>query len=134
LSEAADLVFRRHRAFLPRRGRPGAAVIHQHQALSFLILERQRQPPIDLRDLAGMAAGLLQPVAPVAEAGLAGDAQSGARDAVGAAPLGGGRKIEEGEVGAGIGLAVGVEQMVGADVVLVDGLLDQPHAEQSGIE
>ncbi len=45
-----------------------------------------------------------------------------------------GRKIEEGEIGAGIGLSVGVEQMIGADVVLVDGLLDQPHAEQAGIK
>ena len=47
---------------------------------------------------------------------------------------GGGRKIEEGEIGAGIGFAVGVEQMIGADVVLVDGLLDQPHAEQAGVK
>ena len=51
-----------------------------------------------------------------------------------AAPLGRGRKIEEREVGAGIGFAVGIEQMIGADVVLVDGLLDQPHAEQAGVE
>ena len=80
------------------------------------------------------AAGLLQAIAPVAKAVFAGDAQAGARNRVGAAPLGRGRKIEEGEVGAGVGLAVGVEQMVGADVVLVDGLLDQPHAEQAGVE
>ena len=85
-------------------------------------------------DVAGHAAGLLQPVAPKAKAFLAGDAQAGARNAVGAAPLGRGRKIEEGEIGAGIGLAVGVEQMIGADVVLVDGLLDQPHAEQAGVK
>jgi hypothetical protein len=45
-----------------------------------------------------------------------------------------GREIEEGEIGAGIGFAVGVEQVIGADVVLVDGLLDQPHAEQPGVK
>jgi hypothetical protein len=133
-AEAADLVLRRHRTFGPGRSRPGAAVIDQHQTLALLILERQRQPTVDFSDLAGMAAGLLQPIPPVAEAFFAGDAQSGARDAVAAAPLRGSRKIEEGEVGAGIGLAVGVEQMVGADIVLVDSLLDQPHPEQTGVE
>jgi hypothetical protein len=81
-----------------------------------------------------VAARLLQAVAPVTETFLAGDAQSRARDAVAPAPLRRRRKIEESEVGAGIGLSVGVEQMVGADVVLVDGLLDQPHAEQAGIK
>jgi hypothetical protein len=28
----------------------------------------------------------------------------------------------------------GAEQVIGADVVLVHGLLDQPHAEQSGVK
>ena len=81
-----------------------------------------------------MAAGLLQPIPPEAQRFFAGDAQAGAGNAVGPAPLGGGRKIEEGKIGAGIGLRIRVKQMVGADVVLVDGLLDQPHAEQAGIK
>ena len=34
----------------------------------------------------------------------------------------------------GLASAVGVEQVIGADVVLVDGLLDQPQAERCGIE
>ena len=133
-TEAADLVFRRHRAALPRRRRSRAAVVDQHQPLALAVLERQRQPAVDLDDIAGHAAGLLQAIAPVAETCFAGDAQAGARNRVGAAPLRGRREIEEGEVGAGIGLAVGVEQMIGADVVLVDGLLDQPHAEQAGVK
>ena len=29
---------------------------------------------------------------------------------------------------------VGIEQVIGADVVLVDGLLHQPHAERAGVE
>jgi hypothetical protein len=81
-----------------------------------------------------VAAGLPEAITPVAETFLAGNAQPGARDAVGSAPLGCGRKIEERQIGAGIGLSVGVEQMIGADIVLIDGLLDQPHAEQAGIK
>ena len=104
------------------------------QPLAFAVFERQRQPAVDFGDLAGVAARLLQTVPPVAEAFFAGDAQSGARNAVAAAPLRCCRKIEECEVGAGIGVSVGVEQMIGADVVLIDGLLDQPHAEQAGIK
>ena len=133
-AEAANLMLRRHRALLPRRSRARAAVIDQHQPLAFPVLERQRQPAVDFDDVAGMAARLPQAIAPEAQAFFAGDAQAGAGNAVAAAPLGGGRKIEEGQVGAGIGLAVGVEQMIGADVVLVDGLLDQPHAEHAGIK
>src|SRR4051812_25270523 len=41
---------------------------------------------------------------------------------------------KEGQVGPGMSLRVGVEQMVGAWIVLVDALLDQPHAEHAGIE
>ena len=44
------------------------------------------------------------------------------------------RPVEEGQVGAGRRHAVGVEQVVGADVVLVDGLLHQPHAQRVGVE
>ncbi len=113
---------------------PAPPVVDQHQTLALAVLERQGQPAVDLDQLAGHAAGLLQPVPPVSQAVLAGDAQAGAGNAVGPAPLGRGGKIEEGEIGAGTGVSVGIEQMIGADVVLVDGLLDQPHAEQPGIE
>ncbi len=46
-AEAADLVLGRHRTALPRRGRPRAAVVDQHQALAFAVLERQGQPAVD---------------------------------------------------------------------------------------
>jgi hypothetical protein len=81
-----------------------------------------------------MVACRLQAVVPKLEAVVAGNAQAGARDAVGAAALGRRWKIEEGKVCAGIGFAVGIEQMVCTDVILVDGLLHQPHAQQAGIE
>ena len=102
--------------------------------MAFAIFKRQRQPAADLGDIAGVAARLLQAIPPIAKTFLAGDAQGGARNTVAAAPLRRGRKIEERKIGAGIGLRVGVEQVIGADVVLVDGLLDQPHAEQAGIK
>jgi len=95
--------------------------------LAFSVFERQRRP-VDLGHFADMKACLLQPVAPIVQAVLAGDAQAGARDAVGSAALGRDRKIDEGEIGAGTTFAVGVEQVVCADVILVDGLLHQPHA------
>ena len=102
--------------------------------MTFAVFERQRQAAVDLGYLADVATRLPQAVAPEPEAALAGDAQPGARDAVGSAALGRRRKIEEGEICAGTAFAVGVEQMIGADVILVDGLLHQPHAQQAGVE
>ena len=119
---------------VPRRGGARAAIVDQHQALALAVLERQRQAAVDLDDIAGHAAGLFQAIPPVAEGLFARDAQAGARDRIGSAPLGGCREIEEGEIGAGIGFAVGIEQVIGADVVLVDGLFHQPHAEQAGVK
>ena len=127
-------MLRRHRAALPRRGCADAAVIHQHQPLAFAVFKGKRQPSVDFADIAAVSAGLLQAIAPVPQTFLAGDAQAGAGNAVGSTPFRRGRKIEESEVGAGIGFAVGIEQMIGADVVLIDGLLDQPHAEQAGVK
>ena len=124
----------RHRALLPRRGWPRAAVIDQHQPLAFAVFKRQRQPAVNFGNLAQLTARLLQAIAPITETFFAGDAQPGAGNAVGSTPLRRCRKVEEGEIGAGIGVSVGVEQMVGADVVLIDGLLDQPHPEQAGIK
>jgi hypothetical protein len=119
---------------VPRAAVPRTAVVDQHKALPLAILERQGQPAVDLDHLAGHAARLLQAIPPEPQRLFAGDAQAGARDRVGSTPFGGGRKIEEGEVRARVGFAVGVEQMVGRDVVLIDRLLDQPHAEQAGVK
>ena len=44
------------------------------------------------------------------------------------------RVLEEGQVGSGGALLVGVEQVVDGRVVLVDGLLDQPQAQDAGVE
>ena len=44
------------------------------------------------------------------------------------------RVLEEGQVGAGVPLLVRVEEVVDGRVVLVDRLLDQPQAENAGVE
>src|SRR5690242_3829433 len=51
-----------------------------------------------------------------------------------AAALAGDRPVEEGDVGAGARVAIGVEQVIRAGVVLVDRLLDQAQAERAGVE
>ena len=42
--------------------------------------------------------------------------------------------LEEGQVGAGVPLLVGEEEVVDGRVVLVDGFLDQPQAHHAGVE
>ena len=44
------------------------------------------------------------------------------------------RPVEESQIAAGRGFAVGIEQVIGGDVVLIDRLLHEAHAEQAGIE
>jgi hypothetical protein len=39
------------------------------------------------------------------------------------------RKVEKGDVAAGRSHPVGIKQVIGGNVVLIDGLLDQPQAE-----
>ena len=73
--------------------------------------------------LAGDNAGLLQPLAPIPEARFARDAQPGARNRVGPAPLGRGRKIEEGEVRPGVGFAVGLINGIGIALLRVQPLV-----------
>src|SRR6476620_2562964 len=111
-------MLRRYRTSFPWRRLSLTAVVDQHQPLALIVLERQRQPSVDFDDLAGDDARLFQAVAPISQALFTGNAQAGARNRVGPAALGSCGKIEEGEIGAGIGFAVGVEQMIGADIVL----------------
>jgi hypothetical protein len=76
-----------------------------------------------------------QPAAPPFQAGGAVHAQTGAGDALPAALLTRGvGPVEEGQIAAGAGQPVGIEEMIGADVVLVDGALDQAHAQGVGVE
>jgi hypothetical protein len=104
----------------------GAAVVDQRQALAFRILEQDRGAAVARLDAAMLYACAGQPLRPPVETVRAGDAERGADDRIGAAALGRGRPVEEGQVGARRAEAVGVEEMIGGDIVLIDGLLDQP--------
>src|SRR5690606_37781300 len=62
------------------------------------------------------------------------DAERGAHDRMGAALFGGGRPVEKGDVGTRRGFAVAIKEVIGGGIVLVDGALDQPQAEDFGIK
>ncbi len=133
-AEALDLVFGRNRAPFPRMGRRAGIVHGQAEALAFDVLEIERGAARDVADLAGLDLDVGKAVPPPFERGEAGDAKARAGNAVRAAPLVADRPVEEGEVRAGRGKAVGIEEVVGAGVVLVDGLLDEAQAERLRVE
>ena len=56
--EPADLMLRRHRAFLPRMRFALAAVVDERQPLAFRILEIEREAAVALPDFADLHAGL----------------------------------------------------------------------------
>src|SRR5690606_30545311 len=71
---------------------------------------------------------------PVPQARFARDAKTGAGDAAAAATLARHRPVEEGDVVARAADLVGVEEVVGADVVLVHASLHQAHAKDLRVE
>ena len=133
-SQTADLLLGRHRTFRVRVRRAFAAVIDQRQALAFRVLEVERQAAVALGDVADGDAGDFEPFMPPAQIRRAGDAHAAAGDGVVAALLARRRKIEKGDVAAGRGHAVGIKQVIGGNIILVDGLLDQAQAEQLGVK
>jgi hypothetical protein len=72
---------------------------------------------------------ILEAFHPPLQRGLTADAQPGANNTVGASLLRDSRPVEESQVCAGTPLPVGIEEMIGGDVVLVDGLFHQAHPE-----
>ena len=123
-----------NRALRPGMRFARAAVVDEAQALALRVLEIERQAAVALGDLAVLDAMLVEMRAPPVERVLACDAQRGARDRMRAAALRRRRPVEEGDVGAGRCEAVGIEEVIGADVVLVHRLLDEAHAEHALIE
>ena len=105
------------------------------QALALGILEVERHPAVALDDLAVLHTLLVEAPCPPAQRLLAGNAQRRAGRCCACpaarAPTGQSKKVMS---RAGRGLAVGVEEVVGADVVLVHGLLDEAHAERPRVE
>ena len=77
----------------------------------------------------------LEALGPALERRPARHTEGRGRDLAGSALLGHYRvPVEEGDVRARVPHLVGIEEMVGRDVVLVDRLLHQPQAEHRGVE
>ena len=114
---------------------PRLRIGDQAEALAFEILEIEREVAGALLDVAGGRHPCsVEVVLPPVEIVLAVDAQAGAATVWLPRCSRAACEIEEGEVGAGRGDAVTVEQVIGGGVVLVDRLLDQPHAQRLGVE
>lgn len=133
-SEPADLVLVRHRALRPGMTVAFAVVAHEPKALAFGVFEIQTRVAADLGDLSRHNAFACQMLLPPAKALLAADPEAGPRNAVRAALLASDRPVEEGEIGARCGFAIGIEEVVGRGVVLVHGLLDQPQTQHLRVE
>jgi hypothetical protein len=132
--KAADLILGGDRAFVPRVGRAFSAVVHEAEPLALRIFEIEELSPVAFRDRIVRHTERGETLLPPGEALPPRDAQARAHDTVGAAPLTSDRPVEKGEVGARRGETVRVEQVIGADVILVDRLLDEPHAERGRVE
>jgi len=131
-AEPADLVLGRHRALRPGpRLAPPAVVDHASRWPSGSSNSNVTRPSIVA--MSRWRSRLGEPLLPPRHA-PPGNAQPGADNAVRAAFLARRRPVEEGEIGARPRLAVGIKQVIRGNIVLVAGLLDQPHAEHLRVE
>src|SRR5438132_3638003 len=99
-------------------------VVNQAEALPLKVRKVERPASVSLHDVAVRDTLFHEAPLPPAQAILASNAQPCARDTARAAPLGCHRPVEEGQVSARCRSSVRIEQVVGAGVVLVHGLLD----------
>jgi hypothetical protein len=133
-AEAAHLMGGRNRAALPRVRLAHAAVIDQRKPLPLGIFDIQRQAAIALGDLAGGDAQLAQMLRPPCQRIEPGNAQMRAYNRVAATSLARHRPVEEGQIRSWAAQRIGVEQMVGAHVVLIHRTLYEPHPELLRVE
>ncbi len=125
----------RNRAAVPRCRRiAGAAIVDEGQPLAFRILESECQAAVALEDLAVRDLGFFEALHPPLQGGFTVHTKACTDDAARAAALAWHGPVEKCQVGSGATLGVGIEQMVGAHVVLIDGAFDQPHAERLRVE
>jgi hypothetical protein len=110
------------------------AVVDEAEALALRVLEIQRQAAVPLGDLGVRDAAFAEALLPPGERLRSGDPQRCPRDRVCAAPLGRDGPVEESDVRAGARQPVRVEEVIGADIVLVHRLLDEAHAKHALIE
>src|SRR5690606_7806044 len=109
-------------------------VIGQAQPLPLGVLEIENGASCSFENAARLDALLSQMLSPPFKTFDPVHAQAGAGDAIGAALFALYRPVEKGDVGTGRSQPVRIEQVVGACVVLVDGLLDEPKPERVGVE
>ena len=130
--EPAHLVLGGHRAPVPGATAVAlAAVVDQRQPLAFGVLEVERQPAVALHDRPGLRRAIPEPLRPPLER-LAALSPAGAFARCCAVPRRSRGICQSKKVRSVPGLPdrVGIEEVVGAHVVLVDAALHQPHAQR----
>ncbi len=108
---------------------PSATIVDEREPLPFGILEIERQPPIAHRRRFLLDPKLIEPLRPKVEPIRAVDPQTGAYDRAATTSLPRHRPIEERHIRPRTSQRIGIEEMVGRDVILVDTALDQPHPQ-----
>src|SRR5262249_46291888 len=118
-----------------RKGPPRVSLrLDERQTESVWIDERQRppgEPPFHVVHLDAVALQALAPEVEALRADLERDLYRKSMPHSWRSHL---RPREERHIGAGVTLGVGIEEMIGARVVLIDTLLDEPHAEYTCVE
>jgi hypothetical protein len=110
------------------------AIIDKAETLALKILEIERRTTVPNDNTARFNASITEMLGPPLQ--LIGTADTKARlgNGMGAARFWPNRPIEKSNVGTGRGLPIGVEQVIGTHIVLIDGLLHKPQTERTGIE
>jgi hypothetical protein len=113
---------------------PCPTIINETKTLSFGILKIEGQSPVPLGNAFMMDIVTSKAAPPPVEGVFSGYPQPRPDNAVGAPLLRCGWPNKEGQVGAWTPLAVRIKKMVRSDIVLIDGLLYQTHAEDVRVE
>lgn len=102
--------------------------------LPLATLEVERRTAVSNRDYRVRDADLIEPLLPPCQACFTGDAKPRMHDAAPASPLARHRPVEKRDVRAWRCGTVGVKQMLGRNVVLVDRLFHEAQAKHARIE
>ena len=129
-----DLMLRRNGALLPGVGRADPTVVDQGEPLALRILEFEGRSTVPRGDRLLHYAMFAQSCAPPFQARFAIDPERGADDGMRPAAFARHGPVEEGKIGTRRRLPIGIEEVIGADIVLIDRLLHEPHAEHARVE
>ena len=133
-AKTSDLIGLRHRAARPENACTAPLVIQQREALAFRILKIDCRAVV-AQDNARMGnLVLLKPIDPPAKRIDTRDTQGSANNRPGSSTGLCNRPFKECDITARCRLAVGVKEMVGGGIILIDGFLDKPHAQNLGVK